>query len=317
MTEKYVGVDVSRAWIDTFCSTTKVHQKIKMQPELLNTFAAALSGQDVLVVLEATGGCERPLLQALIAHDVGYARVNPRQAREFARATGRLAKTDAVDAAMLAEMGARFTLTADLPDDQHRRRLADLIARRDAVSGYITKEKQRLGITPDTFLREDIATTLTFLKTRLKVLEKEIAAHIKAVPELSKLDTAFQSVVGIGPAISSVLVAALPEIGTRDRRSLASLAGLAPHACDSGVRRGTRHIWGGRANVRRALYWAAFVASRYDPVLKAFKEKLLANKKPFKLVITAVARKLLTHLNAMIVSGKPWDNKMTPKIKAV
>jgi transposase len=313
MTNNYLGVDVSSAWIDTFCPTTKAREHIKMEADLLNSFAAQLSGKRTLVVLEATGGCERPLLNALIAHNVDYARVNPRQAREFARATGRLAKTDAVDAAMLADMGAKLDLKADIPDDPDRRRLADLVARREAICEYIIKENQRLRTTVDNFIKADIAITVTFLTNQRKALEKEIAAHIKAVPELAQLNKALQSAPGIGPVIAAVLVAALPEIGTRDRRSLASLAGLAPHACDSGMRRGTRHIWGGRANVRRALYYAAFVAGRYDPVLKAFKEKLLAAKKPYKSVIVAVARKLLTHLNAMITSGKPWNNEMTPK----
>ncbi len=141
MTELYVGVDVSRAWIDTFCPRTNQHQRLTMDPAILDTFAAGLSGRGVVVVLEATGGCERALLHALILHQVGYARVNPRQAREFARATGRLAKTDAVDARMLADMGAKFALKADDPIDPQRARLADLVARREALTGYITKEK--------------------------------------------------------------------------------------------------------------------------------------------------------------------------------
>jgi transposase len=314
MTNNCVGVDVSRGWIDTFCAVTKVHDHLKMEPAALDAFAAKLSGKGILVVLEATGGCERPLLKALCAHKVDYVRVNPRQAREFARATGRLAKTDAVDAAMLADMGAKLDLKPDPPDDENRRRLADLVARRDALSGYIVKEKQRIKTTVDAFIKADIADVMDFLKKQRKAVEKEIAAHIKAVDDLATLNDALQSAPGVGPVVASVLVSSLPEIGTRDRRSIASLAGLAPHACDSGVRRGTRHIWGGRANVRRALYLAAFIASRRDPVLKAFKEKLLAAKKTFKAAIIAVARKLLTHLNAMIASGKTWDNDMTTKI---
>ena len=312
MTDIYIGVDVSRAWIDTFCPTTNQHNRLTMDPATLDTFAAKLGGKGVVVVLEATGGCERPLLNALITHKVDYARVNPRQAREFARCTGVLAKTDAVDARVLANMGTKLGLKADDPIDPQRARLADLVARRDALTGYITKEKQRLGTTHDAFIKDDIDGMLTALKTRLKAVEKEITAHIKSAPQLESLDAALQSVPGIGPKISSTLVAGLPEIGTLDRRSLASLAGLAPHACDSGVRKGSRHIWGGRAGVRRALYLAAFIASRRDPVLMAFREKLTTPQRPFKAIIIAVARKLLTHLNAMIRSGQPWDNKMTP-----
>jgi transposase len=312
MTDNYIGVDVSRAWIDTFCLQTKAHARLTMDPTTLDTFAAKLGGKGVVVILEATGGCERPLLNALIKHQVGYNRVNPRQAREFARCTGVLAKTDAVDARVLATMGKKLDLTADDPIDPQRARLADLVARRDALTGYITKEKQRLGTTHDVFIKDDIDDMLTDLKTRLKAVEKEIAAHIKSAPQLASLDVALQSVPGIGPKIASTLVAGLPEIGKLDRRSLASLAGLAPHACDSGTRKGSRHIWGGRAGVRRALYLAAFIASRKDPVLMEFREKLTTPQRPFKAIIIAVARKLLTHLNAMIRSGQSWDNKITP-----
>jgi transposase len=314
MTDNYIGVDVSRAWIDTFCPITQQHNHLAMDPTTLHTFAAKLSGKGVVVVLEATGGCERPLLNALITHKVGYARVNPRQAREFARATGRLAKTDAVDAAMLADMGAKLALKADDPIDLHRVRLADLVARRDDLTGYIVKEKQRLGTTHDIFIKDDIAAVLTCLKAQKKAVETEIAAHIKAVPQLASLDQALRTVPGIGATICATLVAGLPEIGSFDRRALASLAGLAPHACDSGVRRGTRHIWGGRANIRRALYLAAFIASRIDPTLKAYREHLQDQKKSFKVAIIATARKLLTHINAMIRSGQPWNNQITPKL---
>jgi transposase len=312
MTDNYIGVDVSRAWIDTFCLQTKAHERLTMDPATLDTFAAKLSGKGVVVVLEATGGCERPVLNALIKHQIGYARVNPRQAREFARCTGVLAKTDAIDARVLATMGSKLDLTADDPIDPQRARLADLVARREALTGYVTKEKQRFGTTHDVFIKDDIDNMLTHLQTRLKAVDKEIADHIKSAPQLASLDAALQSVPGIGPKIASTLVAGLPEIGTLDRRSLASLAGLAPHACDSGTRKGSRHIWGGRASVRRALYLAAFIASRKDPILIAFREKLTTPQRPFKAIIIAVARKLLTHLNAMIRSGQSWDNKITP-----
>jgi transposase len=313
MTKNYVGVDVSRAWIDTFCPLTKVHEQIKMEPQALDIFAAKLGGKDVVVVLEATGGCERALLNALIVHKVDYVRVNPRHVREFARCTGVLAKTDAVDARVLADMGTKLGLTPDNPIDPSRARLADLIARREALSRYIVQEKQRLGTTHDAFIQDDIAATIAYLKTRLVGVETEIKAHIKSDQDLAQKDKTLQAVPGIGPVVSATLVAGLPELGTLDRRALASLAGLAPHPCDSGKWRGTRHIWGGRAAIRRALYLAAFIASRRDPVLKAFREKLSTPDRPFKSIIIAVARKRLTHINAMIRSGQSWNNQMTPQ----
>jgi transposase len=238
-----------------------------------------------------------------------------RSEHDIYQANGGLqSQADAVDARMLADMGEKFALKADDPIDPQRARLADLVARREALIGYITKEKQRLGTTVDLFIKDDIATTLTFLKTRLAALTKEIAAHIKSATQLAKLDAALQSAPGIGPVVAATLVAGLPEIGTTNRRALASLAGLAPHACDSGIRRGSRHIWGGRAQIRRALYLAAFIASSRDPVLKEFRAKLSNQQRPFKAIIIAVARKLLTHLNAMIRSGQPWSNQINAEL---
>lgn len=315
MTNPYLGVDVSKAWIDVFDPITRKTWRIAMTPEALDSLAGELASRSVVpvVVCEATGGCERPLLDALARHRVGCARVNPRQAREFARTRGILAKTDAVDARVLADMGATLQLRPDPPADPDRRRLGDLVARRDALTDLITQEKLRLGTTTDAVLRADLDATIAFLQTRRKGIEAEITRHVRAVPELARMDAALRQAPGIGAVVAATLVANLPELGHLDRRALASLAGLAPHACDSGIRRGTRHIWGGRATVRRALYMAAFVASQRDPDLKAFRQRLQNEKKPFKVAIVATARKLLTRLNAMIASGQPWQSTTHPQ----
>jgi transposase len=292
-----LGVDVARDWIDVFDPAS--NRSLRIDTPQLKAFARSLP-PDAFVVLEATGGYERPLLETLEATGIAYARVNPRQAREFARATGRLAKTDKVDARVLAEMGRALDLAPAARPDPARQRLADLVARREDLVAAVTAETQRLAMARDGFIRRDIGRMLSVLRARRLAVEKEIADHIRASEALSADTARLRTAPGVGPVVAATLLARLPELGHLDRRAIASLAGLAPHACDSGHRRGRRHVWGGRANVRRALYLAGFSASRCDPVLKAMRQRMQAAGKPAKVAILAVARKLLTILNAML-----------------
>lgn len=290
-----LGVDVAKDWIDVF--DLEADRSIRILTPRIPAFVRKLG--DVFVVLEATGGYERCLTEALEANGVSYARVNPRQAREFARATGRLAKTDKVDARVLALMGRALDLKPHEPLDPARKRLAELVARRSDIVSAITAETHRLSLARDAYVRRDIGRMISLLKARRLALEKEIAAAIAASRDMTNLAAHLCSAPGVGPVITAVLIARLPELGTLDRRAIASLAGLAPHACDSGQRRGKRHLWGGRADVRRALYIAALSASRFNPELKAMRDRLQEAGKPAKVAILAVARKLLTILNAM------------------
>lgn len=292
-----IGVDIAKGWIDTFTLSSGKHQRIETTRAALARFARAARG--ALVVLEASGGYERPVTEALVAAGTDCTRVNPRQAREYARATGRLAKTDRVDAEVLARMGRALELAPTPPEDPDRARLSDLVARRDDLVANIRREKNRAGTTRDPWLAREIAALLDVLQAHLKAVDDVIAALIDAREPLSTAARRLQTVPGIGPALAAVLIARLPELGQLDHRRIASLAGLAPHACDSGTQRGKRRIWGGRACVRRALYLAAFSGSQWNPTLKAFRTRLEAAGKPFKLAITACARKLLTILNAM------------------
>lgn len=292
-----IGVDIAKGWIDTFTLSTRKHERIPTTKQALARFARTAKG--ALVVCEASGGYERPLTEALAKAQVDCVRVNPRQAREFARATGRLAKTDKVDAAILARMGRALTLAPTPPVDPDRARLADLVARRDDLVASIGREKNRARTTADPWIAREIARLLRVLQAHLAAIEAQITAQIDACPALAEDQRRLTTVPGIGPALSAVLIARLPELGHLDHRRLASLAGLAPHACDSGTHRGKRHVWGGRADVRRTLYLAAFIASRYDPALRAFRNRLQDAGKPTKVAITACARKLLTILNAM------------------
>lgn len=300
-----IGVDIAKDWIDAFFLSTARHERIARTKQALARFATAAKGS--LVVLEASGGYERPVTDALASAGADYARVNPRQAREFARALGKLAKTDRVDAMVLAEMGHKLGHKLGLkptpPVDPERVRLSDLVARRAALGAMIRAEKNRAGTTRDSWLSKEVALMINALEDHLGAVEEAIASLIATSPQLSTEARRLRTVPGIGPALVAVILARLPELGQLDEKRIAALAGLAPHACDSGIHCGKRRIWGGRADVRRALYLAGFIASRYDPVIRAFRKRLKAAGKPPKLAITACARKLLTTLNAMLRDG--------------
>lgn len=298
MPQNVIGVDIAKDWLDTYCLDSGRARRLEMNAKTLKAFARRCA--DALVVFEASGGYERPLAEALTAVGVAWARVNPRQAREFARATGRLAKTDRVDAEVLARMGRALELAPTPPPDPARERLAALMARRDDLTGEAAREACRLRQAHDAFVRTDIASLIRLLKKRIARIETEIAALIKAHDPLAEAEQRLRSAPGIGPITAASLIARLPELGHVSRGAIANLAGLAPHACDSGQMRGKRRIWGGRKDVRTSLYQAAFIASRYDPALKALRKRLQDAGKPFKVAIVAVARRLLTQLNAIM-----------------
>lgn len=302
MAENYIGVDVAKDWIDVFDPQSGAGQRI-WNADLADF---ATKHTDRLVVLEASGGYERPLIVALEAAGTRYTRQNPRHAREFARATGKLAKTDRTDARTLAAMGAALGLQADEPACPARTRLAALNARRDALKAHVKKEKTRLQQTSDAWIRADIKSLLAVLERRVLKVEAEIASEIKANDDLAQLDSQLQSAPGVGKIVSAVLIGKLPELGQVNRRAIASLAGLAPHAHDSGYMKGKRRIWGGRKEVKSALYIAAFIASRKDPEMMAERARMQKGGKPFKVTIIALARKLLTRLNAMVKDGRNY-----------
>ena len=295
--QQIIGVDVAKNWIDVFHLASGKAEHIAKSKRAFARFAQC--AKDSLVVLEASGGYERPLTDALVRAGVDYVQVNPRQAREFARATGKLAKTDRVDAEILARMGRALELKPTAPVDAQRALLAELVARRDDLVAAIVAETSRASMARDPWIRKDSAKLIKELRKHRAAVEKRIADHITACESLAHESRRLTSVPGIGPALPAVPMARLPEPGRLDRRRIAALAGLAPHAADSGRSRGKRRIWGGRADVRRSLYLAGFVASRHDPAIKAFRARLQTAGKPFKVVITACARKLLTILDAM------------------
>lgn len=304
MPQNYIGVDVSKGWIDAHDLATGRSERIEMTKPALARFAKSAKG--AIVVLEASGGYERPLTEALTRFKADFACVNPRHAREFARSLGQLAKTDRVDARMLARMGRGHELQPTPPLPPERVELAELVARRDDLVGIIGAERNRMAQCRNAWIKARIASHINSMVRQRQAVEAEIARITAAHPDLAEQSARLQSVPGIGPVIAAVVIARLPELGQLDRRKLASLAGLAPHAADSGLHRGKRRIWGGRASLTRALYLAGFLASRFDPRIKAYRQKLKAAHKPVKVAIIACARKLLTILNAMIRDGEDY-----------
>ena len=307
-----VGIDVAKAHVDVcVLGTHSDVQRFANDVDGHSALAAALQSLDVgLVVMEATGGYEAALACALQAVGLHVAVVNPRHARDFARSMGRLAKTDAVDARMLAEMAAVLVHRVDLARylrpvaDECQQWLAALVTRRRQLLAMLGSERQRLQIT-NRKLHPSIEAIITVIKAQLDDLETQMVGHVRE--HFGELDGLLQSTSGIGPVASATLIAQLPELGRLNRREIAALVGVAPMSNDSGNRKGRRRVQGGRFEIRRVLYMATLTAARYNPVIRAFYERLKAAGKLPKVALVACMRKLLTMLNAMVRTGKPWD----------
>ena len=307
-----VGIDVAKAHVDVcVLGVASGVQRFANDADGHSALTAALLPLGAgLVVMEATGGYEAALACALQASGLPVAVLNPRQARDFARSMGRLAKTDAVDARMLAEMAAVLVHREDLARfvrpvaDECQQWLAALVTRRRQLLAMLGSERQRLQITPRK-LHPSIEAIIAAIKAQLDDLEAQMMDHVRE--HFSGLDGLLQSTSGIGPVASATLIAQLPELGRLNRREIAALVGVAPMSNDSGNRKGRRRVQGGRFEIRRVLYMATLTAARYNPVIRAFYERLKAAGKLPKVALVACMRKLLTMLNAMVRTGKPWD----------
>ena len=259
-----------------------------------------------LVVLEATGGFERPVAAALAASGFAVAVVNPRQARDFARATGRLAKTDLIDAESLARFAEAVRPTPRPVPDEEAQALGEILARRRQVVGMLTAEKNRLFAATAKPVKKRIEAHVRWLEKELAHTDRDLDRAIEESPAWRENEELLRSVPGVGPVLARTLLAELPELGTLAPKQLAALVGVAPLNRDSGVLRGKRAIWGGRSEVRAALYMGALAATRFNPTVKAFYGRLLAAGKPRKVALVACMRKLLLILNAMLRNHTPW-----------
>ena len=309
--DRYVGIDVAQAHLDIGVRPSgEVWQVSYDTPGVANLLVQLAELAPTLVVLEATGGLETFLVGELAGAQLPVVVVNPRQVRDFAKAVGKLAKTDALDAQVLAHFGeATKPDLRPLPDDSTRE-LQALLARRSQVVEMVTAEKNRCR-TATQRLQPQIQEHIRYME---KELEQGLSELLSSSPVWRTKEKLLGSVPGVGPVLTVTLLAGLPELGRLDRREIASLVGVAPFNRDSGTLRGKRTVWGGRSSVRATLYMATLAATRYNSVMRAFYQRLLEAGKPKKVALTACMRKLLTILNAMLKHNRSWNSKLDLEI---
>ncbi len=305
--ECFVGIDISKASLDIAVLPEERVWRVEREEAPIAGLVEELRALvPCLIVLEATGGLESPLTAALATAGLPVAVVNPRQARDFAKATGALAKTDAIDAQLLARLGQTLRPPVRALKNEETQELEALLTRRRQIVEMLTMEKNRLPSAGQR-VRQDITAHITWLTKRLKDVDGDLQSAIAASDFWRIKDDIIRSLPGAGKVLSTTLLASLPELGTLNRRQIAALVGVAPFNCDSGTMRGSRHVWGGRAPVRSVLYMATITAIRCNPVIRDFHGRLRAAGKKPKVAITACMRKLLTILNSMVRSNTPWQ----------
>ena len=303
----YVGIDVSKGRLDVAIGEQGEFWNVANDEKGIAKLVERMKEvRPELIVLESTGGLELPVMGELYACKIPVALVNPGRVREFARSIGLLAKTDKLDARLLARFAeAVKPPVTHLPDEQEQHLIA-LVTRRRQLIEMLVAEKNRLN-TVRLSLRENLEEHITWLHKALKGLDREIQEFIHQSPAWNDKQDLLQSVPGVGPVTASTLLAELPELGKLDRKKIAALVGVAPFNDDSGHRRGKRRVKGGRGSVRNVLYMAALSTSRFNPILRPFYERMLQRGKEKKVALTACMRKLLTFLNAILRDQKRWN----------
>jgi transposase len=302
----FVGIDVSKDQLDVALRPSAERWAVANDDAGITTLVDRLRAlTPALIVLEATGGLELPLTGAL-AVGLPVVVVNPRQVRDFAKATGKLAKTDALDAAVLAQFAEAVRPALRPLPDAAMQELSALLARRRQLLEMRTAEQNRLGMARPP-VHKGIRAHIAWLDRHLAQADDDLARAIRESPVWREKDDLLQSAPGVGPGLARTLLADLPELGTLNRKQIAALVGVAPLNRDSGTRRGRRSVWGGRAHVRAALYMSALAATRYNPVIRAFYQRLCAAGKAKKVALTACMHKLLVILNSMVKHRTPWQ----------
>lgn len=302
----YVGIDVSKAQLDVAERPSGERAVIPHTEQDIAALVEQLGARrPACVVLEATGGLQAPLASALAIAGISVAVVNPRQVRDFARATGQLAKTDAIDAQILARFAEAVRPAPRPLPDEATQAFSALLTRRRQLIEMLVAEQHRMRTAPRPIQRQ-IQAHLTWLKQQLAMLDEDLTHRIQATPLWREQEDLLRSVPGIGPVVSRTLLGELPELGRLTHKQIAALVGVAPLNRDSGSLRGRRIIWGGRAVVRGVLYMSAVVAARRNPIIKAFYQRLRTAGKAPKVALVACMRKLVTILNAMVKHRTPW-----------
>jgi len=306
--ELFVGIDVSKARLDADCAPETKRFSVDNNDKGVASLVERMNEiEPALIVLEATGGYETLAVAALAEAGLPVVIANPRNVRAFARATGRLAKTDALDAQVLAEFAMVIRPKIREIRDAAGAELKAFSTRRRQICEMLVAEGNRLGAAPKA-VRPNIEAHISWLKDQLKKLDDDISSFIKTNTVYQEKDQLLKSAPGIGPVISTTLLAGLPELGTLNRKQIAALIGVAPFNRDSGKFRGKRRVWGGRAQVRSALYMGTLVAARHNPVIKDFYTRLIEAGKPAKVALVACMRKLLTILNSMVKHQRAWQS---------
>ena len=303
----YVGIDVSKATLDVAVRPTAEAWRADNDPDAVAALVARVTALGpALVVLEATGRYEAPCAAALATAGVPVAVVNPRQVRDFAKATGRLAKTDAIDAAVLARFAEAVRPEPRPLPDAESEALGAILARRRQLVTMLVSEKNRAHVAAPS-VQKSVAKHVRWLERELAGVDDDLTAAIRESGVWRAKDDLLRSIPSVGRVLATALLAELPELGTLTRREVAALVGVAPLNRDSGAFRGQRSVWGGRASVRAALYMSALTAVRWNPPVRAFYERLVANGKPKKVALVACMRKLLVICNAVVRDGRAWD----------
>ena len=302
------GIDVSKDRLDARVGPARVAVSVGNDDAGYEALSRVLAEHSAtLVILEASGGYELGIAAYLVAQGFRVAVVNPRQVRDFGRATGRLAKTDDIDADLLTLFGERMNPEVRPLPDEDTLALQAILARRRQIVDMLVAEKNRLGLARDRSVQRSLKRHIEWLGKQLDDVDEDLGDMIKRSPVWRAKDNLLKSVPGVGDAVSRSLVGKLPELGELSHKKIAALVGLAPFARDSGRFRGRRAVWGGRGEVRAMLYMATLSGLRWNPVLRAFYDRLVKAGKPFKLAMTACMRKLLTILNAMVRDNTPWE----------
>jgi len=309
--KSFIGIDVSKQQLEVAAHESDYQFRCPNKASAFGELIAELM-RPALIVLEATGGLEIRVVSALHAAGLPVVVVNPRQVRDFAKALGQLAKTDRLDARVLAHFATAIKPPLRPIKSKEEQELDSLTGRRAQLIEMLTDEKNRRASAASDTVRDKIKEHIDWLEEGIAELDKQLKALLQNSTEWQAKDKILQSVPGIGPVTSFSVIADLPELGTLNRQKISKLVGVAPLNCDSGQQRGTRHIYGGRAQVRRALYMATLTALRWNPVIKEFYERLCANQKPFKVAITACMHKLLNIINVMVRDSTTWKSKEEP-----
>lgn len=305
MNKVFVGIDVSKDILDVAIHNGKKGSFPNTDQGFEEVYAFIAPFGPALVVIEATGGYQFRVVEHLAIHAIPVAVVNPRKVRDFAKATGKLAKTDRIDAAVIAHFGEAVKPEPQALKDDQAQKLDALISRRRQLVEMITAEKNRFAVAKS-WVKDDIGATIAWLTRSVEKINKEIDRLIKNSPLWRDKDQLLQTAKGVGAIVSSSLLCDLPELGSLNRHKIAALVGVAPFSRDSGTYRGRRTIWGGRAHVRSILYMATISAIRFNPLIKPLYERLIERGKVRKVAIVACMRKLLTILNAMVRTNTPF-----------